>query len=98
VQAHHAKAPFCDGRHIAIEIATLACGMVLLSTEEPMRKISLYAVAAAVMLAGAVGIWAASTTQARIAPTSGRIDTMQMMSGTGNLATEHFVDYSLVFN
>jgi negative regulator of sigma E activity len=67
--------------------------------EEPMRKISLYAIAAAVILTGALGVWAASTkTQARIAPTSARIDTMQMMSGAGNLPTEHFADYSLVFN
>ena len=65
-----------------------------------MRKISLYAIAAAVILTGALGVWAASTThtQARIAPTSSRIDTMQMMSGAGNLPTEHFADYSLVFN
>ena len=65
-----------------------------------MRKISFYAVAAAVILTGALGVWAASTThtEASIAPTGPRIDTMQMMSGAGNLATEHFADYSLVFN
>jgi hypothetical protein len=65
-----------------------------------MRNISLYAIAAAVILTGALGVWAALTTdtQATIAPTSSRIDTMQMMSGAGNLPTEHFADYSLVFN
>jgi hypothetical protein len=64
-----------------------------------MRKTSLYAIAAAVIVTGALGLWAASTTytQASIAPTSSRIDTMQIMSGAGNLATEHFADYSLVF-
>jgi NAD(P)H-dependent flavin oxidoreductase YrpB (nitropropane dioxygenase family) len=68
--------------------------------EEPMRKISLWALAAAVILTGALGVWSASITdtQARIAATSSRIDPMQMMSGASNLATEHYADYSLVFN
>jgi hypothetical protein len=62
-----------------------------------MRKISLFAVAAALILAG-FGGWVASTTQARVdAPTDVRIDALQMMTVTGNLPTEHLVDYSLVF-
>ena len=65
-----------------------------------MRKISLCAIAAAVILTGTLGVWAATTTrtQASFAPTSARIDTMQMMTSAGNMATEHFDDYSLVFN
>ena len=65
-----------------------------------MRKTSLFAIVAAVILTGTLGVWAATTThtQPGFAPTSARIDTMQMMSSTGNLATEHFADYSLVFN
>jgi len=65
-----------------------------------MRKITLCAMAGAAILVGAFGVWTASTTdtQARIAATSSRIDPMQMMSGAGNLATEHYADYSLVFN
>jgi hypothetical protein len=64
-----------------------------------MRKISLYAIAAAVLLTGALGVWTASTThtQASFAPTSARIDTMQMMTGAKNIPTEHFADYSFVF-
>jgi hypothetical protein len=68
--------------------------------EEPMRNITLVAVAAAVVLAGTFGVWAATNahTQPKIALTSARIDTMQVMSGAKNLATEHFDDYSLIFN
>ena len=62
-----------------------------------MRKFSFFAVTA-LTLAG-VGGWVASTTQARIAaPTnSARIDALQMMTVAGNLPTEHFVDYSMVY-
>jgi hypothetical protein len=68
--------------------------------EEPMRKISLFAIAAAVILTGTLGVWAATTThtQPSFASTSARINAMQIMSSAGNLATEHFADYSLVFN
>jgi hypothetical protein len=64
-----------------------------------MRKISLYTIAAAVLMTGALGVWAASTThtQASFVPTSARIDTMQMMTGAKNMPTEHFADYSFVF-
>jgi hypothetical protein len=50
------------------------------------------------ILAGFAG-WIASTTQARVAaPVNGaRIDALQMMMAAGNLPTEHFVDYSLVY-
>ena len=65
-----------------------------------MRKISLFAIAAAVIFTGTFGVWAASIThtQPGIALTSARIDTMQVMSGAKNLATEHWADYSLIFN
>jgi hypothetical protein len=63
-----------------------------------MRKITLCAVAAALLLAG-VGGWVASTTQARvIAPTGFRIAPLEMMMKQTNLPTEEFVDYSLMFN
>jgi phosphotransferase system glucose/maltose/N-acetylglucosamine-specific IIC component len=64
--------------------------------EIPMRKFGLFA--AALILAGFAG-WIASTTQARVAtPVNGaRIDALQMMTAAGNLPTEHFVDYSLVY-
>ena len=64
-----------------------------------MRKMTLFAVATAAILASAFGVWTASTsdTQASIATTGSRIATIQMMSGARNLLTEHFADRSLVF-
>jgi hypothetical protein len=65
-----------------------------------MRKIGLFAVAAALMVAG-VGAWVATTTQARvIAPIGARaaIDPLQIMMNARNLPTEDFVDYSFVFH
>jgi hypothetical protein len=62
-----------------------------------MRKISL-ATAIALMLAG-VGVWATSTTQARIdVPAGAQIDPLQITMGARHLPVEHFGDYSLVFN
>jgi hypothetical protein len=60
-----------------------------------MRKFGLFA---ALLLVG-FGGWIVATTQARVAvPTnSARIDTLQMMTVAGNLPTEQFVDYSLVY-
>jgi hypothetical protein len=65
-----------------------------------MRKIALFAVPAAVILAG-IGAWAVSTTQARVeaAAPGVSIDPLQvMMKNTKELAAEEFVDYSFVFN
>jgi hypothetical protein len=64
-----------------------------------MRKISLVA-AIALMLAG-VGVWATSTTQARIdVPAGAQINPLQMQitMGARHLPVEHFDDYTLVFN
>ena len=64
-----------------------------------MRKISLVA-AIALMLAG-VGVWATSTTQARIeVPAGAQINPLQMQitMGARDLPVEHFDDYTLVFN
>jgi hypothetical protein len=62
-----------------------------------MRKISL-ATAIALMLAG-VGVWATSTTQARIdVPAGAQINPSQIMMGARHLPVEHWDDYSLVFN
>ena len=63
-----------------------------------MGKISLFAVAATLMLAG-VGAWATLTTQARIeAPAAGRIDPLGITMNAKNLPSAHYDDYSLVFN
>jgi hypothetical protein len=62
-----------------------------------MRKFGFFAVTA-LILAG-FGGWIASTGQALVAaPMNGLgVDTMQMMTVAGNLPTEHFVDYSVVY-
>src|SRR5215469_5431196 len=65
--------------------------------ETQMRKISLVA-AIAVMLAG-VGVWATSTTQARIDVSAGaQINPSQITMGAANLPVAHYDDYSLEFN
>ena len=62
-----------------------------------MRKFSL-AAAITLMLAG-VGVWATSTTQARIdVPARVQIDPFQLTMGARHLLVEHFDDYSLEFN
>ena len=62
-----------------------------------MRKIKLVA-AIASMLAG-VGIWATSTTRARIdGPAGAQIDPLQIMMGKRNLPVAHYDDYSLEFH
>jgi hypothetical protein len=63
-----------------------------------MRKIALFAVPAAVILAG-IGAWAVSTTQARLeTPPEVRIDPFQLMMNSKELPVEEFIDYSLVFH
>jgi hypothetical protein len=64
-----------------------------------MRKIKLFAVAAALTVAG-VGAWVATTTQARvIAPIGARaaIEPLEMMKNARGLPAEEFIDYSFVF-
>ena len=54
--------------------------------------------AAALMIAGAVG-WAASPTNARVAPPVGsQIDTLQLTLSAQNLPTQSYEDFSVVFN
>ena len=64
-----------------------------------MRKFGFLAVTA-LTLAG-IGGWVVSTTQARIsAPVNGtRIDVLQMqiMTTAKGMSTDHFADYSLIF-
>jgi hypothetical protein len=62
-----------------------------------MRKISLVA-AIASMLVGA-GVWATSTTRARIdVPAGARIDPLQITMGARHLPVAHYDDYSLEFH
>jgi hypothetical protein len=61
-----------------------------------MRKISLLA-AIALMLAG-VGVWATSTTQARIdVPAGAQINPLQITMGARHLPVAHYDDYSLEY-
>jgi hypothetical protein len=63
-----------------------------------MRKISLFAVATALILAG-VGAWATSTPHARLDTSAeAGVDPGQILMNTRDLPTEHYVDYSVVFN
>jgi hypothetical protein len=63
-----------------------------------MRKISLFAVAAILILAG-VGAWAASTTFARVdAPVGAVVDPSQIMMNAKDLPTVVFVDHTFVFH
>jgi hypothetical protein len=63
-----------------------------------MRKISLFAIAAA-MVATGVGVWAASTTNARVAPSMVQgIEPLQLMMNAKGLATAEFADYTFVFH
>jgi hypothetical protein len=62
-----------------------------------MRKTSLFAIAATLIVAG-VGVWSASTTTARVAPSMGSgIEPMQIMMKANNLPRTEFADYTFVF-
>jgi hypothetical protein len=63
-----------------------------------MRKTSVFAVAAAVIATG-LGVWAASTTNARVAPSMGDgIEAFHLMINAKDLPTAEFVDYTFVFS
>jgi hypothetical protein len=62
-----------------------------------MRKIKLFAVAAA-MLAIGFAVWAAAPSNARVLSMSQGIEPIQLMMNTKGLATVEFVDYTFVFN
>jgi hypothetical protein len=62
-----------------------------------MRKFGF--VAAAGLIAVALGGWLSTATTARVVPpvNGGGIDTIQMMASSPKLPAEHFIDYSLVY-
>jgi hypothetical protein len=63
-----------------------------------MRKSRLFAIAATLIATG-VGLWAASITNARVAPsTDHRIEPFQLMTHTKELPHVEFADYSFVFH
>jgi hypothetical protein len=62
-----------------------------------MRKISLFALAAALTATG-FGVWAASTTNARVVPSMFQgIEPFQVMMTANELPTVEFADYTFVF-
>jgi hypothetical protein len=63
-----------------------------------MRKISLFAVAAASILPG-VGAWVVSTTNAHVhAPAGAAIDPSQIMMNAKHLPAANFADLTFVFH
>jgi hypothetical protein len=62
-----------------------------------MRKISSFAVAAAALIVTGFGVWAAATTNGRVAP-SIRIEPLQLMMNAKDLPTVEFVDHTFVFH
>ena len=62
-----------------------------------MRNISL--VAAIALMLASVGVWATSTTQARIdVPVAAQVNPLQITMGARHLPVAHYDDYSLEFN
>ena len=61
-----------------------------------MRKTTLFAVVAAVIVTG-FGVWAASPTNARIPSMGQGIEPFQLMMNAKGLFTEEFADYTFVF-
>jgi hypothetical protein len=72
--------------------------MLRLSTGKiQMRKISLFAIAAAMVAIG-VGVWAASTTKAGVAPSMVQgFEPFQLMMNAKDLPARHYDDFSMVF-
>ena len=63
-----------------------------------MRRISLFAIAAALVVTG-VGVWATSATNARVSPAMGQgIEPLQPMMNAKGLAVAELADYTFVFH
>jgi len=63
-----------------------------------MRKITLFAVAAAVIATGVFGVWAASPTNARVPSLGQGINPHDIMMNARTLPVIEFADYTFVFN
>jgi hypothetical protein len=80
-------APTTGSPHVAGE---------LIVGRNQMRKIGLFAIVAAVVATG-LGVWAASTTNARSPSMSQGIEPFELMSNAKELPTVEFADYTFVF-
>jgi hypothetical protein len=64
-----------------------------------MSETRLIAVSAAALILACLAGWAGSDTQARVAaPATVQIDPFKVMTSATQLPTQHFADYSFVFN
>jgi hypothetical protein len=63
-----------------------------------MRKITLFAVAAAVIATGVFGVWAASPTNARVPSLGQGINPQHLMMNARALPAPEFADYTFVFH
>ena len=63
------------------------------------KTTGLFAASAAALILACVAGWTVSDTQARVAaPATVQIDPFKVMTSAKQLPTEHFADYSFVFN
>jgi hypothetical protein len=88
------------GHELAVRPGHVAGREDVLIKEGQMSKTTdLFAVSAAAVILACVAGWAISDTQARAAvPARVQIDSLTMMTSAKKMPTEHFADYSLVFN
>jgi hypothetical protein len=63
-----------------------------------MRKVTLFAVAAAIIATGIFGVWAASPTNARVPSLDRGINPHHIMMNARALPATEFADYTFVFN
>ena len=69
---------------------------VLIKEGQMSKTTDLFALSAAALVIACVAGWAISDTQARVA--GPQIDPLTMMTSAKQIPTEHFADYSFVFN
>ena len=86
------------GHELAVRAGHVAGREGVLIKEGQMSK-TLFALSAAALVIACVAGWAISDTQARVAaPATVQIDPLTMMTSAKQMPTEHFADYSFVFN
>jgi hypothetical protein len=59
---------------------------------------SLFGVSVAALIMAFVAGWAIPQSKARVAGATGQVDTFKMMTTGKRLPSDHFADYSFVFN
>jgi hypothetical protein len=59
---------------------------------------TLFGISVAALIAAFVTGWAIPQSKARIAGATGQIDTFKIMTTGKQMPSEHFADYSFVFN